>query len=361
MTPPRLPSPRPELRSFTAYGAGRAPATGVRLLANEWPEPNPAGAHITQAELDRIHLNRYPGPAVELRAILSERYGVAPDQLIFGNGSNDVLLSTFLIFGGHGRTTLLFQPTYAMHARLSTIAGGRVANEQIGLPYVLTRERALEAMARVRPEIVCFCTPNNPTGGLIDEEVILSIAEAYPETLVLVDEAYSDFPGTTVLPALADHPNVVVSKTFSKVHAAAGLRMGILVVGRELAEAFRAIQFPANVSVVTYALAAKIARDTVSVRRRVELCRTERERVYEALRRVDGIEAFPAEANFLLFRIRGDTAAAAASFAREGVLLRDMSSWTGCEGCLRVSIGTPDENDRFIAALGSVFEPAPAA
>ncbi|HEX9437297.1 MAG TPA: aminotransferase class I/II-fold pyridoxal phosphate-dependent enzyme [Candidatus Limnocylindria bacterium] len=354
-----IPLPRPELRAFTAYGA-RPVGNAVRLNANEWPEPTPAGSYLTQAELDHLMLNRYPGPAAEIRSILSKQYGVEPDQLTFGNGSNDTIMQLFLVFGGHGRTTLLFQPTYNLHGRFTVIAGGTLANEMVGLPYRLTKERALDAAARVRPDIVCFCTPNNPTGTLIEDEVILAVAERHPETLVLVDEAYADIPGRTLLPAIADHPNLVVSKTFSKVHAAAGLRFGILVMHPDLAASVRQVQISFNVSVVTYALATKIARDQDSVRERIALVRSERERVYAAMRAVHGIEPFPSEANFILFRVGGDTAAAQARFLDHGVALRDMAPWTGCEGCLRVSIGTPEENDRFLAALSAVFAPMPA-
>lgn len=364
-----LPKVRADLRGLTQYGA-RPGGNAVRLNANEWPEPTPAGRYITQDELDRIHLNRYPGPAVELRAVLARQYGVEPEQLMFGNGSNDALLMTFLVFGGHGTRTLLFRPTYELHGRLTMLAGGTVASEMVGLPYRVTKDTALAATERERPAIVVFCTPNNPTGTLIDDDVILAVAERYPETLVLVDEAYGDIAGRTLIPRTLDHPNLVISKTLSKMHAAAGLRLGILVTHRDLAESIRAIQVGFNVSVVTYALAAKIARDEATVRRRIDLIRSERERVYTALRAVAGIEAFPSEANFLLFRIDGDTAAAHArsqdvarahaQILAHGVLIRDMSPWKGCEGCLRVSIGTAEENDRFIAALASVFAPAPA-
>jgi len=359
MTSPRLPRPRHELRSFTSYGV-RPVGSAARLNANEWPEPTPAGQYLTQPELDRLLLNRYPGPATEIRSLLSQQYGVAPEQLFFGNGSNDTIMQLFLIFGGHGRTTLLFQPTYNLHGRFTIMAGGTLANEMIGLPYELTRERALSAAERIEPDIVCFCTPNNPTGTLVADDVVLAVAERYPQTLVLVDEAYADIPARTLLPAQKDHPNLVISKTLSKVHAAAGLRFGILVLHPDLAESVRAIQVGFNVSVVSYALAAKIVRDQESVRRRIALIRSERERVYAAMRKVDAIEPFPSEANFILFRIAGDTAAAQGRFLDQGVAIRDMAPWTGVEGCLRVSIGTPDENDRFIAALATVFAPAHA-
>src|SRR6266498_2045028 len=357
---PLLPKPRSDLAAFQQYRTGQVKAD-VRLNANEWAEPNPAGDWLTPTELDAVLLNRYPSSAVDLRALLADRYHVEPDQLVLGNGSNEVLLNTFLVFGGHGRKTLLFQPTYSMHGRLTTIAGGTVVDEIIGLPYDITRDRAVATAAKARADIIVFTTPNNPTGNEVPFDAILAVAEAHPETLVLVDEAYSDFAGTTMLPELATHPNMVISKTFSKVRAAAGLRVGILVTHPAVAELFRAVQLPYNVSSLTHAVAAKIARDDASVTRRVAQNHRESGRVYDALKKVRAIETYPSVTNFILFRMKEEKPAAVhARFLEKGVLIRDISMWPGCAGCLRVSIGTPEENGRFIAALDHVFAAAPA-
>jgi histidinol-phosphate aminotransferase len=356
----KLPSPRPEMAKFQPYRTQMLKAD-VRINANEWPEPNVAGRHITAEELGGILLNRYPGRGDELRAILSTRWGTEPDRLILGNGSNELLLQVFLVFGGHGRKTLLFHPTYSMHGRLTQLSGGTVVEEMVGLPYVVTKERALATMAKVRPEIVVFTTPNNPTGGEIDGEVILAVAERFPETLVLVDEAYSDFAGTSLVSRMDEFPNVVVSKTFSKVLAAAGLRVGSLIVHPDLMGYFTAAALPYNVSTLTLAVAARVARDEESIRHRVELAKRERDRVFTALSRVPGVEVFPSVTNFILFRLKNERPPDVhARFLDESVLIRDISIWPGCEGCLRASIGTPAENDRFIAALDTVFA-APAA
>ena len=358
----RLPKPRPDLATFPAYRTQQM-AADVRVNANEWAEPNPVSAYLTASELDDILLNRYPTAlaSAQLRETMAQRLGVKPDQLIFGNGSNEVLLNTFLVFGGHGRATLLFQPTYSMHARLAQIAGGPVAEEHIGLPYDLTKERALAALDRERPAIVCFTTPNNPTGNLIDEAIILAAAERYPDTLVLVDEAYSDFAGNTIVPKMPERPNIVVTKTFSKVRAAAGLRLGVLIVDPRIADVFRAVQLPYNVSPLTTVVGGRIAQRDDDVKRRIGQCATERDRVYAALRRARGVEAFPSVTNFILFRLADRTPAEVhAKFLEHSVLLRDVSMWPGCAGCLRVSIGTPAENDRVIAAIDAVFAPVPA-
>jgi histidinol-phosphate aminotransferase len=360
MSDRKLPRPRPAIAEFQPYRTQMLKAD-VRINANEWPEPNVAGRYITPADLDRVLLNRYPGRGDELREILSARWGTRADRLILGNGSNELLLQVFLVFGGHGRKTLLFHPTYSMHGRLTLLAGGTVVDEMIGLPYEVTKERALAATARARPEIVVFTTPNNPTGNQIEGDVILAVAERFPETLVLVDEAYSDFAGTSVVSRMDDFPNMVISKTFSKVLAAAGLRVGVLIVHPELIGYFTAAALPYNVSTLTLAVAARIARDEESIAHRLELAKQERERVLAALRRVPAIEVFPSVTNFILFQLKNEKPADVhARFLEQSVLIRDISIWPGCDGCLRASIGTPAENDRFIAAIDTVFA-APAA
>jgi histidinol-phosphate aminotransferase len=154
---------------------------------------------------------------------------------------------------------------------------------------------------------------------------------------------------------------MVISKTFSKVFAAAGLRVGVLIVHPDLMGYFTAAQLPYNVSTLTLAVATRIARDEASIEHRLALAAKERERVYAALRRVSSIEVYPSVTNFILFRLRdGLPADVHARFLQQSVLIRDISMWPGCERCLRVSIGTPEENDRFIAALDTVFA-APAA
>jgi histidinol-phosphate aminotransferase len=358
----RLPRPRADLEAFQAYRTQQM-AADVRVNANEWAEPHPAGLYLSPDELNDILLNRYPtaSASADLKTALAQRFGVAPDQLIFGNGSNEMLLNVFLVFGGHGRTTLLFQPTYTMHARLTQIAGGTSVDENVGLPYQVTEQGALAAMERTKPNIVCFTTPNNPTGNLIDEAIILAVAERYPETLVLVDEAYSDFAGNTIVPRIATHPNIVVTKTFSKVRAAAGLRLGVLIVNPRVAEIFRAVQLPYNVSPLVTVVGGKLARRDDDLRRRVAECSSERERVFAALMGAPGIEVFPSVTNFILFRLRERMPAEVhEKFLEHSVLIRDVSAWPGCAGCLRISIGTPAENDRVIGAIEAVFAPAAA-
>ena len=347
----RLPKPREELAAFRAYRTQQQPAD-VRLQANEWAEPNPVSRYLTGSELETILLNRYPDSgAGKLRTILAQQWGVSPDQLIFGNGSNEVLLQTFLVFGGAGRTVLYFTPTYTMYSRLGQITGMTVADERVGLPYDIDAKRVRAAIAKHRPHMICLCRPNNPTGNAMPKEAVLAAAEAAPESLVLLDEAYSEFAGDSLLPQIEKHPNIVIAKTFSKVRAAAGLRIGVLIAHPRVVEIFDAVRLPYNVSTLAQAVAAKIAA-SVNVPERVAFMKLERERVERGLARLPGIETFPSVTNFILFRHRERKAADLhAAILEHGVLIRDVSMWPGADNCLRATIGTAAENDRFLSAI----------
>lgn len=362
MSEPKLPKPRLGLEAFRAYRTQQQPAD-VRLQSNEWAEPIPVGRYLGDEDLDAVLLNRYPDTtATKLREALAAQFAVAPDQLIFGNGSNEILLNTFLVFGGSGRTVLFFTPTYLMYPRLGQILGMTVAAERVGLPYRLDAVRVRAAMAEHRPHLVCICRPNNPSGNVVDEAVVLAAAEADPETLVLVDEAYAEFAGVTVLPHLATHPNIVVAKTFSKVRAAAGLRVGVLIAHPKVVEIFDAVRLPYNVSTVTQTVAARIATDRGVIAERVALVARERAKVEAGLRAHDALEVFPSVTNFVLFRHRSRTAADLhAAILQDGVLVRDVSMWPAAESCLRVTIGTPHENDRFLRAVERALAAAAAA
>src|SRR5438445_218776 len=192
-----LPRPRDSLAEATPYRTDTHEAE-VRLQSNEWTEPTPLGRYLSPADLESAVINRYPDiAAAKLRTLLARRWGVTPEQVILGNGSNEVLLYTFLVFGGPDRTLLVFTPTYTMYARLGRLTGMRVHEEGVGVPYTLDARRVRDAVARVRPDVVCFSSPNNPTGGLIDDATIRAATALHARRLargVLV-RGVSSWPG----------------------------------------------------------------------------------------------------------------------------------------------------------------------
>jgi histidinol-phosphate aminotransferase len=203
--------------------------------------------------------------------------------------------------------------------------------------------------------VVCFSSPNNPTGDLLDDTTILAAAET-PHTLVLVDEAYAEFSGHSFLPRIVDRANVVVARTFSKAQAAAGLRLGALVADRRVAAMYDAARLPYNVGALTQLVARRILTDESGLADRVGRITEERARVERALRQIPGLEAYPSAANFVLFRHRTMPAAALhAALLEHGVLVRDVSSWPDAGESLRATIGSAAENDRLLEALRAVL------
>ena len=351
----RLPRVRDALQGYTPYRTQQQPAA-VRLQANEWGEPTPLSRYLTSADLDDTSLNRYPDQsAALLREALAAELGVGADQLVVGNGSNEVLLYTFLIFGGPGRTLLVFTPTYSMYGRLGALVGMRVRNEVVGLPYDLDAARVRRAIAEHRPDLVILCSPNNPTGTLLAQDTIEAALDSAADGCVVVDEAYGDFAGRSVIPLIASRPNLVVARTFSKARASAGLRLGMLVADARVAAIYDAARLPYNLSAVTQRVALRVLEDGGAVRGRIAYAARERERVVAGLRTMP-LEVYPSAANFVLFRHRTRAAGSLhAALLRDGVLVRDVSGWPDAGESLRVTIGTTEENDRFLAALAKAL------
>ncbi len=358
---PRLPRPRDELLSLRAP-ADPAHGAEVRIALNEWPEPVSAERYLSAEDLRELTVNRYPVSAGKaLREALARAWDVEPREVLVGNGSMEILLDTFLAYGGPGRTLLLFNPTYALYPRIATVVGMRVASELVGLPYALDAGRVREAIARHRPHLVVFCSPNNPTGNAIDDEAMLAAAEAAPDALVLVDEAYAEYAGTTLVPRRAAYPNLAIGKTLSKVRAAAGLRVGALIADPRVLEIFDVVRLPWTIDPLAARMAARIAADDQAVRDRVVRLRREREVVVSRLSARTDLEVFPTDANFVLIRPRRDSARRLRdALVEQGVLVRDVSGWTGADNCLRATIGTPEENGRFLVALERALETVPA-
>lgn len=361
------PTPGPDIRpNGIALAGGYHSAqveVAVRLNTNEAPEAPP------QEFLDELatavrHLgaNRYPDrDARALRAALGAHHGVEPEQIFCANGSNEVLQCLFLAYGGVGRSALVFEPTYALHghiARLTAtdlITGERDANFLIDVP------QAVEVIGTAgaergsgEPSIIVLCSPNNPTGSVEPREIVAGLAAAAPGLLV-VDEAYGQFAPWSALGLVALNPRVVVVRTFSKTWAMAALRLGYLVAHPAVVSACEQVALPYHLDAIKQTAGVLALDFEPEMRLRVARLIEQRGRVADGLGRL-GVEVWPSDANFILFRLPGLASAEVwERLVSRSILVRDVSTWPGLEGCLRVTIGTADENDRFIAALGDVL------
>ena len=346
---------REDLRGRRPYGAPQL-AVRVRLNTNENPYPPPPAlvADVTAAVAEAAAgLHRYPDrDAIALRAdlasYLTASTGVALSvaNLWAANGSNEVLQQILQAFGGPGRTALGFEPSYSMHPIIA--AGTRT--EWVPAPrradFALDTPAAAALLADRGPDVAFVTSPNNPTGGSIPLDELRVLIAAAPG-LVVVDEAYAEFSSRpSAVRLLEEFPaKLIVSRTMSKAFAFAGGRLGYLAAAPAVVEALQLVRLPYHLSVLTQAAARAALRHADDTLRSVHALAAERDRVMDSLRDL-GFSVVPSDANFVLFGQFTDAPATWQSYVDAGVLIRDV----GIPGHLRVTIGTPAENDAFLAA-----------
>ncbi|MER7833179.1 MULTISPECIES: histidinol-phosphate transaminase [unclassified Streptomyces] len=353
---------RDELRGKSPYGAPQLDVP-VRLNTNEnpYPLPEPLVERIAERVREAArHLNRYPDrDAVELRTELARYltrttgHEVGPAQVWAANGSNEVLQQLLQTFGGPGRTALGFEPSYSMHGLISRGTGTGWISGPRRDDFGLDADAAARAIAEHRPDVVFITSPNNPTGTAVDAETVLALhdaAQAAKPSLVVVDEAYVEFSHRPSLLSLIEgRPHLVVSRTMSKAFGAAGLRLGYLAAHPAVVDAVQLVRLPYHLSAVTQATALAALEHTDTLLGYVEHLKAERDRLVTELR-ATGYEVTESDANFVQFGRFEDAHAMWRAILDHGVLVRD----NGVPGWLRVTAGTPQENDAFLDAVRAI-------
>ncbi|MER5471607.1 histidinol-phosphate transaminase [Streptomyces sp. NPDC002935] len=350
---------RDELRGKTPYGAPQLDVP-VRLNTNEnpYPLPEPLVERIAERVREAARgLNRYPDrDAVELRTELAAyltktgKHLVGTENVWAANGSNEVIQQLLQTFGGPGRTAIGFEPSYSMHALIARGTGTAWISGPRNEDFTIDPAAAERAIAENRPDVVFITTPNNPTGNAVPPETVLALyeaAQAAKPSMVVVDEAYIEFShGDSLLPLLEGRPNLVVSRTMSKAFGAAGLRLGYLAAHPAVVDAVQLVRLPYHLSAVTQATALAALEHTDILLGYVEQLKSERDRLVAELRAI-GYEVTESDANFVQFGRFADAHTAWQKILDRGVLVRD----NGVPGWLRVSAGTPEENDAFLDAV----------
>ncbi|WP_435858167.1 histidinol-phosphate transaminase [Streptomyces umbrinus] len=353
---------RDELRGKSPYGAPQLDVP-VRLNTNEnpYPLPEPLVERIAERVREAArNLNRYPDRnAVELRTELAKyltktgKYAVGLQNVWAANGSNEVIQQLLQTFGGPGRTAIGFEPSYSMHGLISRGTGTGWISGPRNEDFTIDLAASEQAIAENKPDVVFITTPNNPTGNAVPPGTVLALyeaAQAAKPSMVVVDEAYIEFShGDSLLPLLEGRPNLVVSRTMSKAFGAAGLRLGYLAAHPAVVDAVQLVRLPYHLSAVTQATALAALEHTDTLLGYVEQLKTERDRLVLELRAI-GFEVTESDANFVQFgRFDGENGSHEAwqKILDRGVLVRD----NGVPGWLRVSAGTPAENDAFLDAV----------
>ncbi|MDQ4090240.1 MAG: histidinol-phosphate transaminase [Actinomycetota bacterium] len=346
---------REDLAELEGYHSAQV-TVDVRLNTNESPYPPPAAwREAYLEELATVPFHRYPDRgATALRTVIGELHGVGPEQILAGNGSNEVIQALCLAYGGAGRTVAVFEPTYALHSHIPRITGTGVAVGQRRADFTLDPAEVQRLLGEVQPAITFLCSPNNPT-GVIDATEVVEAAVAAAPGLVVVDEAYGQFTSTSALPLVGDDRALVVTRTFSKTWSMAGCRLGYLVAPAEIVAGAERAVLPYHLDWATQIAGRLAVRFTAEMEERVAALVSERERIAAALHGLP-VETWPSGANFLLFRPHDvDATTVWKGLVERSVLIRDCSSWPGLDGCLRVTVGTPAEDDAFLSALKEVL------
>lgn len=344
---------RDDLADVEPYGAPQLDVA-VRLNTNETPWPPPAAFFEQLAtRLRTLEVHRYPDRrAWALRRALGERFGLPPEQVWAASGSNEVLQHLLQAYGGPGRRLLVFRPGYSMYPRLATVAATEVVEADLDERLQLTADLAAQAVERYDPDLIFLANPNNPTGLSVPIEAVRRLHDR-SRALVVLDEAYVEFGETfgehSGARLLDELPRLAVTRTFSKAWRLAGARLGFLLAAAWVVDDLRKVRLPYHLDAFVQEaglVALDMAEDMTA---HVDELGKQAQWLHDELEHIPGVQVWPTAANFLL--LRTDVADLFDRLLARGVLVRDFSSHPRLEGCLRVTVGTPEENQRFLSAL----------
>lgn len=305
------------------------------------------------AAFDKLEINRYPDPDIKrVKEGLSRLTGISVDRMIVGNGSDELIQLIFMACGGGGGKVLFPVPTFGMY-KIVAIPLGMTG---IGVPlkgdWSLDEDSFIEAIKRERPVVIILANPNNPTGNYVGEEAIRRILNT-AEGVVVIDEAYYNFSKKTSLPLIDEYPNLIVLRTLSKI-GMAGLRVGFMLGNKELLAEIGKIRLPYNINLLSQISAATILENMGEVEEKIDRVIESRGRLFKAMQSIPNITPYPSETNFILFRTERDAGLTHSGLVERGILIRNLSDNNSLKNCLRVTIGTEEENSAFLAALSEL-------
>jgi histidinol-phosphate aminotransferase len=320
----------------------------LRLDFNENPIGCSPGVRRALAKLSSAEISAYPEQET-VRVKAARHFGVRPDELLLTNGTDEALSLIVNTFVDAGDTVLLVEPTYAMYRFYSELAGARVVAPRYDAKICFTWNNVLAELRR-GPRVFFLPNPNSPTGNLLTKPELRRILNVAPRTMVVIDEAYFEFSGVTVIPWIRRHANLIVTRTFSKTCGLAGLRLGCIFTNHGLAATMRKAQSPYPVNAAALAAAEAAMADHAFIARTVREVKQSRVEFARGLAKL-GIKSFPSAGNFVLAYFGERAKRIVAALARKGILVRDRSSDFGGEGYVRVTLGTMAQTRRLLREL----------
>jgi histidinol-phosphate aminotransferase len=340
--------PRAPIARLSPYHSPIVSRAGLSLDLNESMAGCSPRVLARLRSLAAADLSLYPQREIGER-LIADFLSLAPEQVLLTNGADEALSVPFTNYLGPGDELLFADPTFVMFPMLGEALGAQVVRLRSGEDLTLP---VADFLARISPRtrVIVIANPNNPTGLAAPRSDLLKIAEAAPDAAVLIDEAYFEFCGETLIPDLASHPNLFVVRTFSKVYGLAGLRLGVLTGAADQISYMRRFCVPFNVNSVALACLEEALADQAFVRDHVAQVKQGRERLAQLFSEL-GLRFWRSQTNFVLVRVGAPVQRFVESVRRRGILVRDSSANPGCEGCVRITVGTPSQMDGVVQAI----------
>jgi histidinol-phosphate aminotransferase len=347
--------PRASIAGLSPYHSPIVSRSGLSLDLNESMAGCSPRVLARLRSLSAADVSLYPQREIGER-LIANFLGLAPEQVLLTNGVDEALLVLFASYlgpndDGAGGELLFADPTFVMYPMLGAALGAQVVRLRSGEGEDLALPVA-DFVAHISPRtrVIAIANPNNPTGLAAPRADLLKIAEAAPDAAVLIDEAYFEFCGQTLITDLASHPNLFVARTFSKAYGLAGLRLGVLTGAAEQIGYLRRFCVPFNVNAVALACLEEALADQAFVRDHVAQVKLGRERLAELFSEL-GLRFWPSQTNFVLVRVGASAQRFVEAMQRRGILVRDSSANPGCGGCVRITVGTPGQMDGVLQAI----------
>lgn len=348
---------RPAISSLAAYHVPDASGF-LKLDAMEnpyrWPEPM---VDEWLAILKQIELNRYPDPAAdELKMLLRSSFAIPEDAgILLGNGSDELIQMILIAVSGKDRVVMSVEPSFVMYRMIAGFLDMPYVAVPLAKDFCLDKDALLAAVTKHQPAVLFISYPNNPTGNLFPEQDILDIIAA-TDALVVLDEAYFSFADSTFMPKVMDYDNLLVMRTVSKM-GLAGLRLGYMAGSPVLLNEFDKVRLPYNINVLTQASTQFALQHIAILNQQTEQLKIDREALYQSMSAMEKLTVYPSAANFILFKTpAGQAERIFTGLKDQKVLIKIMhKAGTALADCLRVTVGTEQENRQFLLALQHVL------
>jgi histidinol-phosphate aminotransferase len=345
---------KPAVRAISAY---TLPPYRARIKINQNENPFDMPEEIKQEVHRRLsdrQWSRYPDFVPQS---LLERLAIharwKPEGTLAGNGSNELIQATLMVTVGAGSRVVLPEPTFTLYRQIVTVLGGEVLSVPLTADFQFDTEAIRQRAIEDRADVIIICSPNNPTGCRLEEKDLIRLARDF-DGVIVVDEAYHEFSGRSVVPLLEELANLIVLRTFSKAMAMAGLRVGYLLASPELAREVHKATLPYNLNFFS-ATAAQVACEKYDLLRpRIEKIILERERLTEELKSIAGMDVVKSQANFMIARAPLAPREVFEKLHQRDILIRDVSRYPMLADYFRLSVGSREENDRLIQSLGEI-------